>query len=139
MSGIASTPAGSGSSIAKYRHSGEPAAHWHLHVGTRDHHPPATAHSHLPTILGAAFAISSLRALTLLAPFGDRAASASLPLMLVLVAVFAVGILASMSLFGVAFARIMSMRAVARLGAGSAIVMGLASIALGGYWITSAL
>ena len=54
-----------------HRHGHEPAAHWHLHVGRPDHHPPPSAHSHLPTILGAAFAISSLRALTLLAPFGE--------------------------------------------------------------------
>src|SRR4029453_8825378 len=53
-----------------HRHGQEPAAHWHLHLGRQDHHPAASAHSHLPTILGAAFAISSLRALTLLAPFG---------------------------------------------------------------------
>ena len=33
------------------------------------------AHSHLPTIIGAAFAVSSLRALTMLAPFGEGLAS----------------------------------------------------------------
>jgi hypothetical protein len=67
--------------------------------------PPApSAHSHLPTIVGAAFAISSLRALTLLTPFGDRLQAAPLPLLLGLIAVFAIGILLSMSLFGIAFA-----------------------------------
>jgi hypothetical protein len=120
-------------------HSGEPAAHWHLHIGPRGHHPPSSAHSHLPTIIGAAFAISSLRALTLLTPFGDRVEEASLPLLLSLVATFAVGILISMSLFGVAFAGMMSTRAIARVGKASTLAMATASIALGGYWIAAAL
>lgn len=120
-------------------HSGEPAAHWHLHIGQPDHHPAAASHSHLPTIIGAAFAVSSLRALTLLAPFGSQAERASLPLLLGLVVVFAVGILISMSLFGVAFARLLSAPAIVRLGRASAIVMALASTTLGAYWITSAL
>lgn len=120
-------------------HSGEPAAHWHLHFGQRTQHPIASAHSHVPTIVGAAFAISSLRALTLLAPFGDHAAGASLASLLALVAMFSVGILISMSLFGVAFARIMSAPAILRLGHASAIVMAVASIGLGGYWIFAAI
>ena len=52
----------------------------------------------------------------MLAPFGSRVEAASLPTLLVLIAVFAVGILLSMSLFGVAFARLMSATAVQRLG-----------------------
>ena len=120
-------------------HSGEPAAHWHLHIGPPTHHPSSSAHSHLPTIIGAAFAISSLRALTMLAPFGDRVEEASLPLLLMLVAVFAFGILLSMSLFGVAFARLISTPAIVRLGNAVALVMAVASMALGGYWIAAAL
>jgi hypothetical protein len=120
-------------------HAGEPAPHWHLHIGAPTHHPAASAHSHIPTIIGAAFAISSLRALTMLAPFGERVEEASLPLLLTLVVVFAVGILISMSLFGVAFARLMSTRAIVRLGTTSALLMATASIALGGYWIAAAL
>ena len=50
-----------------HQHRDEPAAHWHLHIGRPDRHPLESAHSHLPTIVGAAFAISSLRALTVLA------------------------------------------------------------------------
>lgn len=119
-------------------HSGEPAAHWHLHFGQRAQHPVPAAHSHVPTIVGAAFAISSLRALTLLAPFGDNAAGASLVSLLTLVAMFSVGILLSMSLFGVAFARVMTTPAVLRLGRASAVLMAVASIGLGGYWIVSA-
>ena len=97
-----------------------PPPHWHLHIGRQDHHPPPSAHSHLPTILGAAFAISSLRALTMLAPFGESLASSPLSTLLLLIAVFGVGILLSMSLFGVAFARMMSAAVAARLGQAAA-------------------
>jgi hypothetical protein len=118
-----------------HRHGHEPAAHWHLHIGRQDHHPPPSAHWHLPTILGAAFAVSSLRALTMLAPFGKGLASSPLSTLLVLIAVFGVGILLSMSLFGVAFARLMSAAVAARLGQVAAILMACASIVLGVYWI----
>ncbi len=112
---------------------------WHLHVGRREAHPLPTAHSHLPTIIGAAFAISSLRALTLLEGFGARAAAAPLPLVLGLVTVFALGILLSMSLFGVALARLLSARALQRISAVAALAMALASLALGVFWIWSAI
>lgn len=120
-------------------HSGEPAPHWHLHFGRRAHHPVAAAHSHVPTMMGAAFAISSLRALTLLAPFGGHPGGASLAALLTLVAMFSAGILLSMSLFGIAFARLMSAPAVLRLGRASGAAMALASIALGSYWIVAAI
>ena len=121
-----------------HAHGHEPAAHWHLHVGRRDRHPRPSAHSHLPTIIGAAFAISSLRALTLLAPFGGRPDSIALPALLGLIGVFAVGILISMTLFGVAFARVLSARVVATLGRAAAVLMAVASIGLGAFWILSA-
>jgi len=113
-------------------------AHFHLHVGRRARHPLPSAHSHLPTIVGAAFAISSLRALTMLAPFGHRVETASIATLLVLIVVFAVGILLSMSLFGVAFARLMSAPVVQRLGRAAGGVMAAASIALGVFWIVGA-
>jgi hypothetical protein len=120
-------------------HSGEPAAHFHLHFGSPARHPAALTHSHLPTIIGAAFALSSLRALTMLAPFGESVTTVSLVSLLGLVGVFALGILISMSLFGVAFARLMSTKAVLSLGRASAGLTAAASIALGGYWIFAAL
>lgn len=118
-----------------HRHGEEAAPHWHLHIGRRDRHPIPGSHSHLPTIIGAAFAVSSLRALTLLAPFGDRLGTAPLSLLLVLIAVFAAGILLSMSLFGVAFAGLMTARVVARLGRAAGALMAIASMGLGLYWI----
>lgn len=121
-----------------HQHGVETRAHWHLHIGRPDRHPIPAAHTHLPTIVGAAFALSSLRALTMLAPFGDRVGAAPVTSLIVLVLVFAVGILISMSLFGVAFARVISAAATARLGHAAAIVMALTSIALGVFWIVSA-
>jgi hypothetical protein len=119
-------------------HGHEPAPHWHLHIGRRDHHPLPSAHSHIPTIVGAAFAISSLRALTMLAPFGEGVASEPLWTLLVLVLTFGLGILLSMSLFGVAFARFMSAAIAVRLGQAAAVIMSVASIALGLFWIAQA-
>lgn len=121
-----------------HRHGHEPAAHWHLHVGRRDRHPMDAAHTHVPTIVGAAFAISSLRALTTLAPFGDRLAAAPLGTLVVMIAVFGVGILISMSLFGVAFARMMSAAVAARLGQAAALLMAITSIGVGIFWVASA-
>ena len=121
-----------------HTHGREPAGHWHLHIGRRKRHPVSAAHSHLPTIIGAAFAVSSLRALTLLTPFGDRLVGAPLPMLLALIAVFAVGILLSMSLFGVAFASLISARVVSRLGGLAGAMMAVASITLGLYWIVRA-
>lgn len=121
-----------------HQHGDEPAAHWHLHFGHPGRHPLASAHSHLPTIVGAAFAVSSLRALTLLTPFGEAAAAAALPVLLGLIAIFGLGILLSMSLFGIIFARLMSAATMARLGRAAAGVMAVASIALGVFWIAQA-
>ncbi len=118
-----------------HTHGHEPAAHWHLHIGRPDHHPMGGMHSHLPTIIGAAFAVSSLRALALLTPFGDRLGGAPVPVLLGLIGIFAVGIVLSMSLFGIAFARVLTTRAVVRLGRSAAAAMAFASIGLGVYWI----
>jgi nickel/cobalt transporter (NicO) family protein len=118
-----------------HTHGHETATHWHLHIGRRDHHPRPGAHTHLPTIIGAAFAVSSLRALTLLAPFSGRVGDAPLAMLLALITVFAAGILLSMSLFGVAFAGLLSARIMARLGRAAAGAMAISSIALGVFWI----
>lgn len=116
-------------------HASDPGA-WHLHIGAPQRH--LTDHSRLPALLGAVFAISSLRALSTLAPFGSSAASVAIPQLVLLIAVFGVGILVSMSLFGVALARTLSTKLVARLGRGAGAIMAMASIALGVYWIAIA-
>jgi len=83
------------------------------------HSRPVHTHSHLPTLIGAAFAVSSLRALAMLTPFGTDLGTAPLPVLLALIVTFAVGILLSMSLFGVALAGVLSTRALARVGQGA--------------------
>jgi len=118
-------------------HDREPSAHWHVHVGRRDRHPAETAHSHLPTIVGAAFAISSLRALALLTPFGGAIGASPLPLLLTLIAAFALGILLSMSVFGIALARVLSTRALSHAGRFSSGAVALASLTLGTIWIVT--
>jgi hypothetical protein len=116
-------------------------AHWHLHLGRRGAHHPRDAHSHIPGVLGAVFAISGLRALTMLAPFEHVVAdhlTASMLTLLYLILVFAVGILISMSLFGIVLSRVLGSAWVARtIGQGAAVVTATASIGLGLYWMVS--
>lgn len=66
---------------------------------------------------------------------GAQAALQTLPVLLALVVLFGVGILISMSLFGVVLARVVSTRAVSRLGGGASAITSLASIGLGIFWI----
>ena len=74
----------------------------------------------------------------MLAPFGEGLGHAPLTTLLILIVVFGVGILLSMSLFGVAFARVMSAAAAARLGQAAGLFMAVTSIALGVFWIATA-
>jgi hypothetical protein len=74
----------------------------------------------------------------LLAPFGEGAGAAPLGTLLIMIAVFALGIMLSMALFGVAFARAMTAATAARLGQAAPIVKACASIGLGVFWIVSA-
>jgi hypothetical protein len=103
----------------------------HLRAHPRHAAGLSRAHSHVPTIVGAAFAISSLRALAMLTPFGDNLAAASLSQLLALIAVFAIGILGSMLLFGVALAGLLSTRALQRVGHAAGALVGVSSIVLG--------
>jgi hypothetical protein len=96
------------------------------------------SHSHVPTMLGAAFAVSSLRALAMLTPFGADLGTAPLPLLVMLIAVFACGILVSMSLFGVVLARLLSMHALERIGHGAGALVGVSSVVLGVAWVLTA-
>jgi hypothetical protein len=105
---------------------------WHFHFGRSSH--PHT-HSSIPTLMGAVFAASSLRALMLLEPFGASATALALPVLLLLIMLFGVGILASMSLFGVLLARVLTLGAVETIGRAAAGLVALASILLGVYWI----
>jgi hypothetical protein len=108
------------------------------HLRRHQHHQHHADHSHLPTMIGAAFAVSSLRAVVMLTPFGQHADAQPLPMLLALIGVFAVGILASMSLFGVALAGVLSTRALQRVGHGAGALVGVSSIVLGIAWVATA-
>ena len=111
--------------------------HWHLHVGRQHSHRPAI-HTVLPGMLGAVFAVSGLRALILSLPLWNTPDGANhFWSLLFLVTIFALGILMSMSLFGIFLAHTLADRRmtghVARVSAGAT---ALGSLALGIYWIT---
>jgi high-affinity nickel permease len=113
--------------------------HWHFHFGRRTAHPGPQGHQHGAGVLGAVFAISGLRALTLLAPAIHGGAASSLATLLYLVIVFAVGILLSMSLFGIVLARLLGLPWIVRtVGRTAALTTAVASALLGVYWIVSA-
>ena len=59
----------------------------------------------------------------------------ALPGLLALILLFGVGILISMSLFGVVLARVLTLRAVTHIGRTAAGLIALASIGLGLYWM----
>jgi nickel/cobalt transporter (NicO) family protein len=107
---------------------------WHLHLAGADH---PHAHSRVPAFFGAVFALSSLRALMFLEPFGASAAALAVPAVLALVVLFSLGILMSMSLFGVILARVISFSAIHALGRLATTIIAAASILLGAYWIVA--
>lgn len=112
------------------------AGRWHLHLSRSGGHSAAThGGSVVPILFGAVFAVSSLRAVMLLQPFGPAAQTLALPGLLVLIALFGVGILISMTLFGVVLARVLSTRTVTVLGKAAAGTVAAASIGLGLYWM----
>ena len=125
----------SGRAYGHIHRDGTRPSRWHLHFGAAH---PAGGHagSQVPTALGAIFAVSSLRALMLLQPFGDGAQALGLPALLFLILLFGLGILASMSVFGLLLARVLSLRAVERFGRTAAGLVAVGAIALGVYWIT---
>ena len=113
-------------------------AQWHFHVGGRASHADGGHRSSgFATLMGAVFAISSLRMLALLAPFGTEAGALALPALMALIVLFGLGVLLSMSLFGVVLARVFSLGAVDRLGRVTAVVVALASMSLGAYWVVA--
>jgi hypothetical protein len=124
----------SGRAYGHMHRIGDAGPRWHLHVGRRDHHPAGEA-SQVPTLMGAVFAVSSLRMLMLLTPFEADLGGLALPALLALITLFGVGILISMSLFGVVLARVLALRTIERLGHLAGAVVASASILLGVYWI----
>lgn len=122
----------SGQAYSHVHQEGDGRTRLHFHFGA-GHHPHE--HSRLPAILGAVFALSSLRALMLLEPYGESAGLLSLPALLALNILFGLGIILSMSLFGVVLARLLSLGAVETIGRVATVVVAVASILLGAYWM----
>jgi len=108
-------------------------SHWHLHVGRQHSHRPAV-HTILPGAMGAVFAVSGLRALILALPLWN--AAHRIGTVFFFVTLFALGILASMSLFGIVLAHTLDARRmtgqVTRIAAAATAV---GSLVLGLYWI----
>src|SRR5258708_31556185 len=94
--------------------------HLLAHRGSGASHPaPGASHSHLPTMIGAAFAVSSLRALAMLTPFGADLGTAPLPVLLALIGVFAARTLIAISLVGAALSAVPSTQALEAVGQGA--------------------
>jgi nickel/cobalt transporter (NicO) family protein len=112
-------------------------SHWHLHLGRQHSHRPSI-HTVLPGVLGAVFAVSGLRALILSLPLWNTAGGGNhFWSLLFLVTVFAVGILMSMSLFGIVLAHTLAdRRMTGHVARFSAAATAFGSLALGTYWIT---
>lgn len=123
--------------VHRHQHVHEPGhvrhSHWHVHLGREHRHVPDAGHPALPGLLGGVFAVSGLRALTLLAPF--ESVGGSVLGLLGLVALFALGILISMSMFGILLARIMrSPRMTSVVAETAAVATAVGAIGLGAYW-----
>ena len=106
----------------------------HLSFGSQNQRSTHALHSYIPTALGAIFAVSGLRALTLLTSFSGNEAESLLAL-LGFVTIFTMGIVLAMCSFGMLLAQLMSSRillGVSRIAAG---VTAAASILLGIYWL----
>jgi nickel/cobalt exporter len=110
-------------------------SHWHLHFGKQHSHRPAI-HTAVPGLIGAVFAISGLRALILSLPLWNS--SNAFSTLLFLVTLFAIGILASMSLFGIVLAHTLAdRRMTGHVTRVAAAATALGSLGLGVYWITA--
>lgn len=109
-------------------------ARWHLHIRTTKHDPPSHRHSHVPAVLGAVFAISGLRTMTLLTPLGAH--DGSFVALLGLILIFSLGILFSMSLFGIVLAGTLGAPRVAAWATqAAAVVTAAGSVGLGAFWV----
>ena len=108
-----------------------------LSLGSQNQRPTHGLHSYIPMALGAIFAVSGLRALTLLTSFsGAGAENESLLVLLGFVTIFAIGIMLAMCSFGILLAQLMSSRVLLGMSRIAAGVTAAASILLGIYWLT---
>ena len=120
----------------KHKHVHDDVYHEHAHGHVGDAHPAEHAHLHLATFLGGAFALSGVVRLLIIVP--TVLLAATLWQGVVYIAIFGLGIILSMGLYGFLLTRFFD-----RLGSGeqvyriTSLVAGLASIAVGLVWIGS--
>ena len=109
--------------------------HGHAHpLAATTPDPLSHRHSHMATVLGAVFAISGLRTVTLLTPLGGH--DGSFVALLGLILIFSLGILLSMSLFGIVLAGTLGATRIAAWATqAAAVVTGVGSVGLGAYWV----
>ncbi len=114
-----------------HAHAGENHRHPHFHLWGR--HKASHLHPHLPTLLGSAFALSGIGALLVVIPV---VLAESMQKSVLYVLLFGIGIISSMSIYGLIMARFFRILLRNRLlFKGSLMTTGLISIFLGFYWI----
>ena len=114
-----------------HAHSGENHQHLHFHLWGR--HETSHLYHHLPTLLGSAFALSGIGALLVVIPV---VLAESMEKSVLYVLFFGIGIISSMSAYGLIMARFFRILLRNRLlFKGSLVTTGLISIFLGFYWI----
>ena len=114
-----------------HSHARENHQHPHFHLWGR--HKASHLHSHLPTLLGSAFALSGIGALLVVIPV---VLAESMRKSVLYVLLFGIGIISSMSIYGLIMARFFRILLRNRLlFEGSLVTTGLISIFLGLYWI----
>ena len=121
--------------IHSHQHTHAPDAppHTHYHFHLQEDHPKKHTHPHTSTLLGALFAFSGLRALLITAvPIMQ---SRSLWLILLYLGVFGLGIILSMTVWGLIFGSALKGE---RSGHWVSLTLSLSSVALGMYWIGTA-
>ncbi len=113
---------------------GKPHTHLHLHRhGLEEHGKDPHHHSHLAWGLGAAFALSGVRSLLVMVPV---VLAPRFSVALVYIALFGLGIVLSMSVFGWTATRLFLLAGKDKaLDRWAGALTGVASLILGGYWI----
>ena len=121
--------------IHSHQHTHAPGAapHTHYHFHLRGDHPKKHTHPHTSTLLGALFALSGLRALLITAV--PIVQSRSLWLILLYLGVFGLGIVLSMTVWGLLIGSALKGES---SGHWVSLTLSLSSVALGIYWIGAA-
>ncbi len=116
-----------------HTHASGATPHTHYHFHLQGDHPKKHTHPHASTLLGALFALSGLRALLITAV--PILQSKSLWLILLYLGVFGLGIVLSMTVWGLIIGSALKGE---RSGHWVSLTLSVSSVALGSYWIVAA-